>query len=95
MEIDVEARGETDLYTANVFIDHFTDATNVAGRNYRVKTRITDLPYLHRLNYGVTARFTRNGCSAFASYRISQLVAGPDHAADLPKLTVGIGFMLR
>lgn len=95
MEIDLEARGETDFYTANVFTDHFTDAANVAGRNYRVKTRITGLPYLHRLNYGVTARFTRNGCSAFAGYRISQLIADPDYAADLPKLTVGVGFMLR
>lgn len=95
MEVDVEARGEADFYTANIFTDHFTDAGNAAGKNYRIKTRITDLPYLNKLNCGVTARFTRNNCSVFANYRISSLVNTPDAEADLPKLTIGVGLMLR
>lgn len=95
MEVDAEARGEADFYTANIFIDHYTDAGNAAGRNYRIKTRITDLPYLNKLNCGVTARFTRNNCSVFANYRISSLIRNPAEPADLPKLTIGVGLMLR
>ncbi len=95
MEVDVEARGEADFYTANIFIDHYTDAGNAAGKNYRIKTRITDLPYLDKLNCGVTARFTRNNCSVFANYRISSLIRNPAEQADLPKLTIGVGLMLR
>lgn len=95
MEVDVEARGEADFYTANIFIDHFTDAGNAAGKNYRIKTRITDLPYLDKLNCGVTARITRNDCSVFANYRISSLIRNPAEGADLPKLTIGVGLMLR
>jgi hypothetical protein len=95
MEVDAEARGEADFYTANIFTDHFTDAGNAAGKNFRVKTRITDLPYMNKLNCGVTARLTRNNCSVFANYRISSLIRNPFGEADLPKLTIGVGLVLR
>ncbi|TND09255.1 MAG: hypothetical protein FD123_1658 [Bacteroidetes bacterium] len=90
--IDITGYGDWSFRTANIYIDEFRDEYSPAGRKFRVKTKITGLPYLHKLNYGVTARYGRGNFSVFAMWRISDLVKNrtAQHGADLPQLLVGV-----
>jgi|GEM_PF-3351121 len=95
--IELGAYGDWSFRTANVYVDKHEDPHSPIGTHFHSKHRITGLPYLNKLNCGVTARYDRNFFGVFAMYRLSDLirrgVAEPD--ADLPRVVVGVEISLR
>lgn len=90
--IDFCLSGDWNYRTKNIFVDNFSDPDSPTGRHFHSRTKITGLPYLRPLTYGVTVRYNRSCWSVFAGYRISDLLrrSHVPSGNDLPKLTIGL-----
>jgi len=88
------------------FIGHYLDAGAYAG--YHVsrslsttdetdfdqisRNRISRLHYIERYQYGLYGAIGLNKFTIYGRYRLSDLIEWPYQSAELPRLTVGIGF---
>lgn len=79
--------------STNVFVDRHYDSNDPAGRSYKVKSTIVGLPYIEKINYGVTVRVGGEFNSFFMQYRVNDLFNyNSPNDRDLPKIIVGMSF---
>ena len=91
--LDLGVYADNVFRSSNVFLDRHYDSNGAAGYNYKVKTKIVRLPYIEKVNYGLTLRFGGEYYSFFAQYRMNDLFnTDTPNNRDLPKLMFGIGF---
>lgn len=79
--------------SAHVAVDEYYDSNSSVATHGKVRVKTTHLQFINRLNYGLTARFGWEWGSAFAMYRVSDLIIDdlPDsNYPDMPFITVGI-----
>jgi hypothetical protein len=91
--LDFGVYGDYIFRSANVFLDQHYDSNGTQGHNFRVRTSIIGLPYVEKMNYGITVRAGGEITSVFIQYRVNKLfsVETPNDR-DLSRIIVGIGF---
>lgn len=92
--LDLGVYADWAFRTSNVFVDQHYDSNDPSGYHYKSKTKITRLPYIQDLNYGVTARMGGDYGGVFMEWRMNNIIksAYTTLDRDLPKLTIGIEF---
>ncbi len=91
--LDVGMYADASFRTSNVYYDKFQNSNSAVGRNYKIKTKITDLNFLNHVDYGLTVRYGFKYCNVFATYRLNDLIrfsSAPDNYRDLPRLAIGV-----
>lgn len=93
--IDLGVYGDWAFRNADVFVDRHYDSNSTSGYEYKTKTKIAKLPYLEKMNYGLTVRMGWTYGGIFACWRMNNLInMETPNNRDLPKLTIGIEFYL-
>ncbi|HET6993141.1 MAG TPA: hypothetical protein VFJ43_17535 [Bacteroidia bacterium] len=89
--IEFGVYGDYVLRSTDVFVDRHYDSNSASGYSYKTKTTLARLPYIDKMNYGLTVRLGSEGFALFANYRINSLFNYDSlNNRDLPKLTIGI-----
>ncbi len=93
--IDIGVYADNIFRSTNVFVDQHYDSNGASGFHYKVKTKIVRLPYIEKVNYGLTLRIGSEFYSLFMQYRMNDLFNydSPNNR-DLPKVIVGFGFAI-
>lgn len=89
--LDLGVYGEWNFRSANVYVDQYYVSSSPSGDHFKFKTKITGLPYLSDLNYGLIARFGYEQSAFFATYRLNSLISGDaqQHYGDFSRLLIG------
>ena len=85
--------GDYAFRAAHLYVDEFYDSNSPAAVHTRTRVKNTQLQYVNRLNYGLTARFGWEWASVFAMYRMTELITDNPPLTeypDMPKLVIGI-----
>lgn len=91
--LDLGVYADDILRSTNVYVDRHYDSNGTSGYSYKSKTTIARLPYLEKVNYGLTIRTGGEFTSMFIQYRMNDLFNyDSSNNRDLPKLIFGIGF---
>ena len=57
-------------------------------------SRISRLHFIEKYQYGLYAAIGLNKFTFFGRYRMSDIIKAPYHSAELPRLSIGIGFCI-
>ncbi|MEO5642144.1 MAG: hypothetical protein ABIQ40_20080 [Bacteroidia bacterium] len=89
---DLGVYSDASFRTSNVYVDAINDSASPVSDKSKVTTKNAHLNYLNKLNYGVSFRVGWNCYSAFAMWRLSDLVKNStsESKSDLPALVVGL-----
>jgi hypothetical protein len=91
--IDLGVFADNVFRSTNVFVDRHYDSNSPSGRSFKSKTTIAHLPYIEKINYGVTFRCGGEFTSFFVQYRLNPIFNYDSlNNRDLPKIIFGIGF---
>ncbi len=92
--LDLGVYGDWGFRTTDVFVDQHYSSTSLFGYRFKSKTRETRLPYMEKMNYGLTARVGGDYVGIFAQWRMNNIIKSSYtiNNIDLPKLTLGIEF---
>lgn len=85
--------GDYVFRSSHLTVYEYYDSNSIAGDHVKSKVRATKLPYINKLNYGLTARFGWEWGSFYGMYRMTDLIMDPDIFTpwpDVPKLVVGL-----
>lgn len=90
--IDFGVYADNVFRSTNVFVDSHYDSNSPSGYRFKTKTKITKLPYIETINYGLTVRIGGEKQYLFVQYRMNDLFNydSPNNR-DLPKMIIGIG----
>ncbi len=93
--IDLGVYADNIFRSTNVFLDEHYDSDGASGFHYKVKTKIVRLPYIEKVNYGLTFRMGSEMNSLFIQYRMNDLFNyNSPNNRDLPKIIIGFGFAI-
>jgi hypothetical protein len=90
--LDVGIYGDLVFRTTNVYLDQYYDSNSEMANRFRIKSRLSRLPYIQPANYGLVVRLGSNNSSFFGMWRMNDLVkdSADRNYPDLPRLVVGI-----
>ena len=91
--LDFGFYGDYVVRAAHFFVEEYYDSNSPVAGHVKLKVRNTDLPFINRLNFGLTARYGWEWGSVFAMYRISDLIIDQPPLTeypDMPFISVGV-----
>lgn len=90
--LDLGVYGDWAFYASHTVVDEYYNSNSPDGYGFKVKTRMSRLPYMSQVNYGVTARIGGDYVGLFVRYRLNKQITGSygPYETDLPALTIGI-----
>ncbi|MGL5888359.1 MAG: hypothetical protein ACRC3B_00660 [Bacteroidia bacterium] len=89
--IDAGVYADWAFRATNVYLDQYYDSNSPAGRS-RIKSKLSRLNYVERVNYGFMVRVGSDNASLFGMWRMNDLIKDSvdRNYPDLPKLIIGI-----
>ncbi len=81
--LDIGIRSEWDYVISHIIKNDLFDGSSI-------KSSISSLPYVNKINYSVFGRIGLNKVLFYASYRLSDLFKSKYNYPELPRLTAGI-----
>lgn len=90
--LDFGFYGDYVARAAHFYVEEFYDSNSPAAGHTKLKVKNTDLPFINRLNYGLTVRYGWEWGSIFAMYRMTDLVNDPPLTdyPDMPRISAGM-----
>lgn len=78
--------------SAHVAVDEYYDSNSPVATHGKVRMKTTRLQFINKFNYGLTARFGWEWGSAFALYRMTDLIKDAPSLdyPDMPYITLGV-----
>ena len=91
--LDFGFYGDFLMRGAHLVVDEYYDSNSPVASHVKSKTKLTQLNYLNRLNYGFTARFGWEWGSFYAMYRMTDLIMDESvfvQYPDMPRVVAGV-----
>lgn len=91
--LDAGFYGDYVFRATHLYVDEFYNSNSPVATHTRTRVKDTQLQYMNRMNYGLTARLGWEWGSVYAMYRMTDMIKDNPPLTvypDLPKLVIGI-----